>query len=353
MGMAPRKSAVVAAFAAFAVFGCSAAGASSATEPAASQPAASESPAPEPPAPSGLPHSSACEPVRAHHVGAFYPGPAASDRYESIFRRGFAVPHLDTHVPQGITTWSKWKSGGGTIVLISMYRKGANSYLVGIDPESGEHVGTVEVSEGHIGGIAVVGQWLFAQDDDRTDAREQVRKYRLSSLSAKLQEAQRRKARPYLGRSGGLQTVHGASFVQSYGGELWAGRYDDFEPDEMYRYRVSSSGKLTSTGSSYEVPARTQGVVVTSDRLIFNISNHSQHGLIWTMPRRHKLAGSPGRCFVAPSMGENMVRLGDRVVSLYEGGSYKYKSGSTNYLPATNPIEHLHVGSLDSLRALS
>ncbi|MGQ0843688.1 MAG: hypothetical protein ACT4QF_06095 [Sporichthyaceae bacterium] len=294
--------------------------------------------------------SEPCEGAQAGALGAFYPGPAASPRYESMFSDGFALPHLSTHVPQGVTTWSKWNAKGQTLLVVSMYRKVEdrqyNSYLVGIDPTTGRHVGTVEVAAGHLGGIAIAGKFLFGQHaDKKAPTREPVRRYRLSKLKDAFESAAKTGKRPYLGRESGLQTITGAGFMQAHGGEIWAGHYNHHSVDMVYRYKVDSAGKLSRNGAGYEAPARTQGLLVDSDRLVFNVSNGSRQGRIVVTDRKRDLDDATVKCFVAPSMGENMARIGDRVFVLYEGGSYRYPS-------AVNRVTRLHEASLTSLRHL-
>lgn len=281
--------------------------------------------------------------------GAFYPGNAASAVYESLFAKGFSIPHLSTHVPQGIATWENWNGKGQDILVIGMYRKVGesqkNSYLVAMDPESGEHIGTVEVSGGHLGGIAIAGEYLFGQDQDLpTPKSEPVRRYRLSKLEDTFEEAQRKGTRPYLGREKGLQFLRGAGYMYSYDDEVWAGHYNDDHVDKVYRYRVDSKGKLVQNGSGYEAPPRTQGILVTADRLIFSVGNGEGLGKIVVATRHHELSDARQRCFAAPSMSENFARVGNRVFLVYEAGSYRYPG-------ATNRIENVHVVDLSELRA--
>lgn len=295
--------------------------------------------------------SEPCEQAQSGETGAFYPGAAASQTYEELFAESFALPHLGTHVPQGITVWENWNGKKQTILVVSMYRKiddvGQKSYLVAIDPATGKHAGTVEVAAGHLGGIAIAGNYLFGQDaDKKAPTKEPVRRYKLSKLSVAFAEAQKKGNRPYVGRESGLQTIHGAGFMQAYKGEIWAGHFNIATTDKMYRYKVSSSGKLTVNGSGYEVPARTQGVLITSDRFIFNVGyGQGKAGRMIVAERKNSLKDAAQHCFATPSMGENMARLGNRVIAVYEGGSFQYPR-------AVNRVTHAHEAPLDRLLAL-
>src|SRR5919206_2097413 len=57
--------------------------------------------------------------------------------YHQVFSPGPAVPYLSGWTPQGLTTWHDWDGRGHTALLLGMYRRGAQSYLVGIDPRTG------------------------------------------------------------------------------------------------------------------------------------------------------------------------------------------------------------------------
>jgi hypothetical protein len=293
-----------------------------------------------------------CESPLKGVLGDFYPGPAASATYESLFAKSFALPHLSTHVPQGITTWTNWNGKGKTILIVSMYRKVDDvekpSYLVAIDPSTGRHLGTVEVAGGHLGGIAIAGKYLFGQDrDKKAPTKEPVRRYKLSKLKSKLEEAIKKGNRPYLSAEKGLQTIAGAGFMQAYKGEVWAGHFNGSTSDKLYRYKVSSDGKLKATGKPYEVPAKTQGVLITSDRLIFSIAKgQKEQSKIVVTDRRRDLDDAKIRCFTAPSLSENMARIGNQVFLVFEGGSYKYPD-------AANRIKNVHTVDLRKLRTLS
>jgi hypothetical protein len=276
---------------------------------------------------------------------AFYDGPSASKDYDTAFARAFAIPYLDSYTPQGMAVWDNWNGHHDTLVLIGMYRKNHRSYLVAIDPGSGKRYATVQVSEAHLGGIAIAGKYLFAQDAAyRGD--EPIRHYKLSTLKAAFQQAHKHGAKPFVAKSGGVQYVHGASFMTSYHGHVWAGHFDSDETDKMYEYRVTDKGKLKKVGSAWQVPAQTQGVLVLSDRFLFNVSDiYDQGSLIITTKHRH-LDDADSRCFRVPAMGESLARLGDDVLIDFEGASHKYPD-------AVNRVPDVHVAPLSRVRSLS
>jgi hypothetical protein len=274
----------------------------------------------------------------------YYDGPSASKEYDSAFEKAFHIPYLDDYTPQGIAVWTNWNGHHDDLVLIGMYRKGHRSYLVAIDPDNGKRYATLQVSEAHLGGIAIAGKYLFAQDA-AYKGHEPVRRYKLSTLEKAIKKAHKHDSKPFVAKTGGVQFVHGASFMTSYKGHVWAGHFDSDETDKMYEYRVSD-GKLKKVGSAWEVPAQTQGVLVLSDRFIFNVSNVYDQGSLIVASKHHHLDNATTRCFGVPAMGESLARDGDDILLDFESGSHKYPQ-------AVNRVTDVHVASLDTVRSLT
>lgn len=70
------------------------------------------------------------------------------------------------------------------------------------------------------------------------------------------------------------QPVVAVSFLTSHGptDTLWAGEFDSAKASTMQPYTVAPDGTLTERGREVDVPARTQGVVVTDDLFVFSTS---------------------------------------------------------------------------------
>jgi hypothetical protein len=274
----------------------------------------------------------------------FYPGPAASNVYDDTFAKGPGIPGLPGYTPQGITTWSNWDGNGHSLLVLGAYRRGHTSRLFGIDPVSGKTIGDVKISETHLGGLAVVGKWLITQGSETTSTPEQVRRYKLSDLRSKLKAS----GTPTLGATGSTQKIFSADYMSSYGGRIWSGRFSAGSDSKMYEYKVSSDGKLSVTGTSYQVPPRTQGLMVTSDRFVFSTSLGLGQSNMYVVRRgSHTLSAAEGRCFRMPSMGEGVTRADGKVFVVYESGADQYRDG------ATNVITNLHKGSWSTLSALT
>ncbi len=199
-------------------------------------------------------------------------------------------------------------------------------------------IGDVKVAESHLGGIAVFGS-LYVQHA-ATSSSEYVRKYKLSDLRTKLKES----GTPTLSPSGSTQKMYSADFMSVYGDSVWMGRYSNAGVDKMYQYRVDKDGKLSSVGARWEVPASTQGVLVTGDRLVFATGVTTTR--MWVYERARDLDAAEGLCFRSPSHGQNLTLLDDTVYHAYEGGSSVYNS------TAPNKILNLHTAPLDELSDL-
>ncbi|MGQ0842593.1 MAG: hypothetical protein ACT4QF_00525 [Sporichthyaceae bacterium] len=279
-------------------------------------------------------------------ASSFYEGPAASRTYDREFERSFAIPHLPDYIPQGMTTWQDW-DGDRDLLLIGLYRgspaENEQSLIAAVDARTGRHIGSVRLRNAHLGGIAVAGEFLYAQDA-ASRGRENVRRYRLSSLREGLKEAARTGDRPFIGRLKDLQEIHSADFMTTHDGKVWAGRYSERDVDRMYEYRVGEDGRLEPTGAAYPIPPRTQGALVTDRAFVFNTTNHSRPGVL-VVTERSRSTDRDEVCFASPSMGEGMALVGDDAFNLFEGASYKYPR-------AANRVRDLHVASMQSLERL-
>jgi hypothetical protein len=270
-----------------------------------------------------------CDPARPT-VEAFY-GAAASEIYDNAFQNAFSIPNLSKgYTPQGMTTWPL--PNGSSLIIIGEYRTGYPSYLVAVDPATGHTYGTVKVAEAHLGGIAVVGKWLFAQDKPNTSG-EKVRKYDMGKLAKAFLKSHQTGTNPFVGKTGALQKVYWASFMSSYGGHLFTGHHG-INKTSMYEYSVSSSGTLRKV-RVYEAPQLTDGVVVTADRFIF-VSHggvNEGFGIMTVAARSAHLSDHPLRCFAMPNLGEGAVLDHGTVYTAYESASRANHSTSADHIP--------------------
>jgi hypothetical protein len=271
-----------------------------------------------------------------------YEGRSVSRLYDRLFTSGAAVPHLKRHVPQGLTTWPNWDGSGKPLLLLGMYRKHEESYLVGLDPDSKRHVGTVVVEESHLGGIAVVDDWLIAQDTSEPRDIPAVRRYRVSDLREAMFEAQSGEM-PYLESVGEPQEVYGASYMDVAEGSLYIGRYSRGRTkSRLFRYEVDDRGMLHEVEGPWKVPPRTQGVLVTPHHFLFANSDGNRYGQLRAFRRSADLSLTPVGCLWTPTLPQNLTYFSGRVFMAYE-------SGASRFWRPHNRIKHLHTASLPAL----
>ncbi|WP_433166885.1 hypothetical protein [Kribbella sp. CA-247076] len=270
----------------------------------------------------------------------FYDGPSASNKYDSRFSNSATLPHLGSYIPQGIGTWWNW-SGSKNLLLVTMYHTGRNSIIVGIDPATNKVVGDVQIAETHGGGITTAYGWAFVQGSTNG-----IRKYKLSTLAA----AMKKSGTPYVKAVGSERKVYGASFLTSYGDSLFAGKFNDKGRDKMYEYKIKSDGTLVTIKKAWEVPMKTQGLLVTKGHFIYSTSyGRDKLSNLYVVKRgQPDLDKAKLSCFRAPSMSEGLTEYGGRAYLVFESGSYKYRSD-----PKTkNVITRLHKASISSLTGL-
>jgi len=278
----------------------------------------------------------ACDASSSGKPASFYDGDSASYAYDKRFSKGPAVPELGTHTPQGIATWYSW-DGGNDLLVISAYQDGKNAYLIGIDAKTGKHIGTVAIAPTHAGGIAITMGWAFVQGSGDT-----IRRYRLSELKAAMKQS----GTPYLKQVGEARKVYAASFLTSYGNDLYSGKFSETGRERMYRYRVGADGSLTTQAGAYEVPAKTQGLMVTNSHFVYSTSygNDNRSNVYVVDSGARDIDKASTRCYRAPSMSEGMTESGGYAYLVYE-------SGSAQYLPKhpRNVIKNLHKGKITGL----
>ncbi len=290
-----------------------------------------------------------CDETQKPGHRARYNGKSVSRLYDKVFRPGPEIPHLDGWVPQGLTVWRDWDGKGNTLVLIGMYRPGAKSYIVGVNPRTGRHVGTIRVKASHLGAIGVSGKWLFAQDAMEVGQQPAIRKYPLSRVRTKMARSAATSTKPFMTAQGKTQRVDGASYMFVEGESLWIGRYARSVNPKMYRYALDKDGTIRQEDGPWRVPRRTQGVMVTQDHFVFTSSLGGKRGRMIVVRRAEpKKMGDPVACLWTPSLPQNMTVYRGRMLTAFESGATRFDNSRTR-----NKISHLHVGAIETLMRIA
>lgn len=186
----------------------------------------------------------------------------ASSASAASSAHAWKTPNLSAgFTPQGMTYWVR---PGANMIVQAEYKVGSNSRLVAVNPNDGKIYGQVSISENHSGGIAIVGDWLFVQDQPRTGS-EAVRRYDMRAISAGFLASHKTGRPAYVGQVG-LQQLDNwqfASFMATDGDQILAGHYGVGDSARMYRYDVDrGTGHMTATPGYVTVPDYTQGVAM-------------------------------------------------------------------------------------------
>jgi hypothetical protein len=289
-----------------------------------------------------------CDHTQRPAKSARYQGGSVSKLYDEVFRPGPEMPYLSKYSPQGLATWWNWDGKGHALILLGEYHFGHKSYIAGIDPVTGKHVGTVKIAPSHLGAMGVVGNWLITQDTAGHYKQAKVRHYPLSRLQRLMMLSKSGKNKmPYMRADGRPQPIHSTGFMfVEPNGSVWAGRHSILRPTRMYRYTVNpANGRLQQVEGPWKVPPRTQGLLVTQDHFVFISSNSHYRGQMnivrRTDPKQWK---APVACLWTPSLPENMTLYRGHILTAFESGSGRFNNRKTH-----NRISHLHTGLLDRL----
>ncbi|MBV9820658.1 MAG: hypothetical protein JO144_00320 [Actinobacteria bacterium] len=291
-----------------------------------------------------------CDASQPRGSGYPYDGGSVSALYDSVFRpAGPKLPYLDSYVPQSLLPWDDWDGSGTNIVLLGMYRQGAPSYLVALDPRTGAALGTVAVAPSHLGGLAFLGSWMFAGDNPWPHpGSPSVRRYRVEDLRAALASAVDSGEVVPLEATGPDQSIDATDFMTVDGGSLYTGNHGNAGvPGLMYRYVLTADGWLARVEGPWRIPDRAQGMVVSGPDLLFSSDNGPGERGELNVVRRTAPAQSIG-CVWLPAMPEDLAVQDGRLLLIFEGGAGRYRHDHP-----VNRIANVHVGTLAGLLAVT
>lgn len=305
----------------------------------------------------------------------FYNGPSASTTYDATFRLGHEIPQAmrDGYVPQGLGTWRGWGGAGRDLLIQSAYNDSTNrAVVVGMVPGGGSTRMPLLVRPGrkgyvnaHVGGVAVVGSWMFVAGP-KVDGLPTILRFRLPAVRRALADGTPLKAaaeqRIDVGTSG-----FAASFLAAEGSSVWVGTFDENSRNRMYRLKVGDRGRLRRAGGANDwrqIPKKTQGLAVTRTHFLFSTSYGSTNrSNVYVVRRGKKYLDNAYpqdlECFAAPSMSEGITLSGGQAFLSFESGSYKFRADPCDKPQpfegdcTRNVITNLHRAPVKKLRAMT
>lgn len=273
-------------------------------------------------------------------TGVAASAPEKYDRYHAWIDPGpVDYPLYNTQwVPQGLTNF------GTDRLVISYYdSKGDYNSRIVITDRAGNRLKTLRFDhKGHVGGLAATGSYLWVASGGK------VYRYSRSAIanasSGSVIEA------------GYTRDVAGkASYAYAEGESIWVGDFNwDYDggiktcPElndygSMYRYTIDSDNTLSDSYVGKRTsPAGAQGVVVTSNRIIWSTScgrDNDSTLVVWDKSRGYNGTNDYGNVYTAPNMSEGMTRIGSTIFLVFE-------AGSTAYSDADYRVRSIHRGAI-------
>lgn len=297
----------------------------------------------------------------------FYQGPSASRVYDWVntgaqtnqrFSKSVPIPAgllSARYVPQGLTHWANWNGTGEDLLLIAAYEDtngdsvpDGPSGLWGVvasGSRTGTSLGRMLIAEGHVGGVAIYGGWLYVGSE------EEIRGYRLGKLRDALVGAN---TNAVYARDYNRASSYRVGFMGTGDGHLWAGAFSETASTHLNGYVQTSAAQGTlayQAGTQSYAPKKTQGVTVTAGHAIFSTSyGRNDRGNIWVMPRNaQSLSDENSYCFRAPSMNQGVTVLNGRLYLGFESGAYTYNRTLDD---PDNPITTVHSATLSEITSL-
>lgn len=304
----------------------------------------------------------------------FYNGASASTVYDSTFKLGHEIPKamLDSYVPQGLGTWPNWGGTGRDLLLQTAYNDTTNrAVLVGMVPGGGStsmpvlrRPGKKGFVDAHVGGVAVVGPWMFVAGPT-VKGLPTILRFKLAAVRRALAAGGVLKAQAELKINVGTPGF-AASFLAVEGSTLWVGTFDDNSRNRMYQLTVGPKGglkRIGGPGNWRQIPKKTQGLAVTNTHFVFSTSFGSKNrSNVYVVRRGKKYLDNAYPqdlvCFAAPSMSQGVALSGGQAFLSFESGSYKYRAdpcdkGILDGDCTRNVISHLHRAPLASLLSMT
>lgn len=247
--------------------------------------------------------------------------PGQLTTHSGLFSGGVSIPDAllaGARRPQGLAYWNNWDGSGVDLLVATAYDPNGASLLIGVNPITGAATTPVFLPPTHAGGVAVVGNWIYVSGPSGM-----VNQYSAGTVRGAMK---RPSSAPLTLRPTTSYFVYSSSFLGSFNGVLFAGKFNETRSDWMVGYSVDqSTGALRSIGS-YAVPRKTQGVGITRDHFVFSTSyGRDNRSDIYVVRRGYtSWSGAVGACMRAPNMSEGVALGNGRAFVIYESASSSY-----------------------------
>lgn len=252
--------------------------------------------------------------------------PPRYETYYSMFTRGEQkIPYLDTtpYVPQGLTYWPERNA-----MIVSYYHDGGGkARLAVLDRTTSAHIKTLVLNDtGHVHALATSANFVWVATSGN-----KVNRYHKSTLSAAADGSEIARNKTY--------TLLATSFMEISGSKMYVGQFDSDNPSTAYRYSVDSAEDLRYDNHSFGIPAKVQGMAITSTHFVWSLSWGRDNDSQLVVDSRD---GPISRTVTAPNMSEDLATVGGEVYVVYESGAMKYSD-------ADYKVRTIHHGPLSEL----
>lgn len=259
---------------------------------------------------------------------------------------------LRDHIPQGLTTWKNYYGTDHDLLVYSAYHEGDDSdraWIQGVDQRDGSLTNYARIANGHAGGIAIWGDWLYVSGKEyyvQGHTYYPVRRYSLQAVHEIF--AGTRADDTLEGVQAGV--VYDNDFLAIEDGVLFAGRFNDTDTDKMYKYEILANGNLNPDplGPSVRVPKKTQGLAILANHFLFSTSyGRTNRGNLYVVQRGYDALTTSYengnlRCARVRPMNEGITMSQGRAYIAFESGSDWYQFGQDGNGSAVRPTDHLH-----------
>ncbi len=258
-------------------------------------------------------------------------------------RTAFKINHYADYVPQGIA----YGKGHFFQTQYNWRYPGIDSIIV-VHSAGGAYQKAVYIAEGHVGGVAVRGNWLYVVTNVGGQGR--LRTYSIDKILATPHGR-------YVAVAPGRGVVNigdsndrAGAFIGLSGKRIYFGSHSSdssyTKNGRMWHYNIRADGKPVKPAGNtvVAVPPNVQGMAVSGSSYLFSQSWDRD---CWS---RFKVTGRErpsvgGKSIFGPSMAEDVATTGGVLFITYESAANKYNGGDgSNH--ARNPVSYVHAGDL-------